>query len=280
MGAVDGALRRGDHEPLGSITSLFLINSFSPDGSVYVAVNPPSWTLCSELLFYMLFPVIITLLRRIPANWLWTSASVMVLCMVGVQLITLYLIPATPASALTPISETQFWFGYIFPVTRLFEFVLGSILALVVLSGKWIPMKMYQALLLCLAGYGVALVVPFVFSFVAAMVIPLSALICTSATEDMRGGNRFLRSAVMQWLGNISFGFYLCQGVVIFFGRILMGNATYSTPIAFLVVGGFFVAAILGGWALYALVEKPAMARWARPRRSKTTEGRQPALVT
>ncbi|TFB72540.1 acyltransferase [Cryobacterium glaciale] len=253
--------------PLGAISSLFLLNSYSPDGSVYVAVNPPSWTLCSELLFYLLFPLIINLLRRIPPRRLWAWAGVMVLCMAGVQLVTLYLIPATPVSALTPISVTQFWFGYIFPPPRLFEFIFGSILALIVMSGRWIPLKMYQALLLCLVGYGVAQVVPFVYSFTLAMIIPIGALVCTSAAADLRGGNAFLASRVMQWLGNTSFGFYLCQGVVIFFGRILLGNETYSTPIALLVVVGFFGATLLGGWGLYALVEKPAMDRWARPRR-------------
>ncbi|TFB93953.1 acyltransferase [Cryobacterium sp. TMT1-3] len=255
--------------PVASITSFFLVNSYSPDESVYVAVNPPAWTLCSELLFYLLFPFIMHLLRQIPRNWLWGWAGVMGLCMVVVQLITLYLIPDTPVSALTPVSATQFWFGYIFPPTRLFEFVLGSILALIVLSGRWIPMKTYQALILCAAGYGIALTVPFVWSFNVAMIIPISALICTVATADMRGANRFLGSRIMLWLGNISFGFYLCQGIVIFYGRILMGNATYPTPVAFLMIVGFLIAAILGGWALYALVEKPAMDRWARPRRKE-----------
>jgi hypothetical protein len=51
---------------------------------------------------------------------LWWWAGGMVAGMVGVQLITLYLIPSTPKSPITPVSVTQFWFGYIFPVPRMF----------------------------------------------------------------------------------------------------------------------------------------------------------------
>jgi peptidoglycan/LPS O-acetylase OafA/YrhL len=99
-----------------------------------------------------------------------------------------------------------------------------------------------------------------------ATIIPVAAIICTVATRDIAGHTSFLASKPMVWLGNISFGFYLCQGVVIFYGRILLGNEVYPTPVALLVVAGFFVATLLGGWALYALVEKPVMDRWARPR--------------
>jgi peptidoglycan/LPS O-acetylase OafA/YrhL len=263
--------------PLGWASNLFLVNSFIPDGAVYVAVNPPSWTLNSELLFYMLFPLLIVPLRKIPGNRLWLWAGIMVAAMVVMQLLTTYLIPVTPVSPLTPISVTQFWFGYIFPPSRLFEFILGSILALIVLSGRWVPLKMWQTLLICAAGYSLSMVVPFVYSFNVATIGPVAAIICTVASTDLAGKPGFLGSKPMVWLGNISFGFYLCQGVVIFYGRILLGDQVYETPVALLIVVGFFIATLLGGWALYALVEKPVMDRWARPRRKALSETGAPA---
>jgi peptidoglycan/LPS O-acetylase OafA/YrhL len=111
------------------------------------------------------------------------------------------------------------------------------------------------------------MVVPFAYSFNVATIIPVVAIICTVASMDIAGRTGFLGSKPMVWLGNISFGFYLCQGVVIFSGRILLGDQLYSTPMALLVIAGFFVATLLGGWALYALVEKPVMDKWSRPRR-------------
>lgn len=71
----------------------------------------------------------------------------------------------------------------------------------------------------------------------------------------------------MQWLGDTSFGFCLCQGVVIFWVRQMMHNATFTTPVALLYIVGFFGLTLLGGWALYSLVKKPMMDRFARPRR-------------
>ncbi len=235
----------------------------------YVAVNPPSWTLCSELLFYLLFPFIFGLVQRIPARQLWLWAAIMVGGVLAIALITQFLIPDTPKSAITPVSTMQLWFGYIFPVPRLFEFVLGSILARLVLEGVRVRLNLPLALVLCLAGYGLANVVPFTFSFTAAMIVPLALLIMVAAGRDADGKQTVLASRPMQWLGDTSFGFYLCQGVTIFYARIAMGNGTYSTPVAIAVVVGLFFLTLGGGWALHSLVEMPAMRRWAR---KKTAE--------
>lgn len=252
--------------PLGWIPNIFLLHSFFPQGDVYVSVNPPSWTLCSELLFYLLFPVLMIGLRKIPPARLWWWAGGMVVAMIGVQVINLLLIPDSPKSPITPVSVTQFWFGYIFPVPRLFEFVLGSILALAIAAGRWVPIKVWHALVLCAAGYAAALFLPFVWGFSVATVIGVTALIGAVAVADLQGSSRFLATRTMRWLGDVSFGFYLCQGVVVFYGRTLTGGHTYGTPVALLVVAGFLGATVLAGWALFALVERPVMDRWARPR--------------
>lgn len=252
--------------PLGWLPNIFLLHSFFPQGDVYVGVNPPSWTLCSELLFYLMFPWLIAGLRKIAPARLWWWAGGMVAAMVGVQLVNLFLISDSPKSPITPISVTQFWFGYIFPVPRMFEFVLGSLLALIIAAGRWVPIAIWQALVLCVAGYTAALFLPFVWGFSVATVVGIGALIGAAAVADIEGRNRFLASRAMRWLGEISFGFYLCQGVVVFYGRVLTGEHTYSTPVAILVVLAFLVATLLAGWALFALVERPMMNRWARPK--------------
>jgi hypothetical protein len=78
-------------------------------------------------------------------------------------------------------------------------------------------------------------------------------------------------------LGEISFGFYICQGVVIFYGRTLFGPDPLSTPAAVLVTIALFIATLLAGWGLYSLVERPMMRRWARPRRTIHKASAQPA---
>jgi peptidoglycan/LPS O-acetylase OafA/YrhL len=259
------------------LPNIFLLHGFFPSPDTYVSVNPPSWTLCCELLFYAAFPFLIGPIRRIAERRLWLWAAIMVLGMVAVQLVTQFVIQDQPRSPITPISVQQFWFGYIFPVPRLFEFVLGIVLARIVLSGRWLPISVVQAAILCVVGYGVALVVPFLYGFVVATILPVSALICAAAVADTKatkGTKTLLGGAVMYRLGEISFGFYLCQGVTIFYVRRLLGQPEgFSTPMAVLLVIGFFAVTLLGGWLLFTRIEDPIMRRWSRSRK------RQPVVA-
>ncbi|MFC8845625.1 MULTISPECIES: acyltransferase family protein [unclassified Micromonospora] len=255
-------------EPRSWLPNIFLLHSFFPQPETYVGVNPPSWTLCCELLFYVLFPFLLRPVQRIRQSRLWFWAGVMVAGMVAVQLVTQFIIPDEPRSPITPVSVQQFWFGYIFPPSRLFEFVLGIVLARIVISGRWLPISIGQAAGLSVVGYVVALFVPFLYGFNVATIIPVAALICAAAAADAAGRPTVLSTPRMQWLGEISFGFYLCQGVVIFYGRQLIGAPDgFGTPMALLVTLGFFVATLIGGWLLYSRIEHPVMRRWSRPRR-------------
>ncbi|MBZ9594571.1 MULTISPECIES: acyltransferase family protein [Streptomyces] len=250
------------------LPNLFLIHTWWPQPTVNLSVNPPSWSLGSELLFYMLFPALIVPIRRLrgrTALWGWSAA--MIAGMVAVQLIATYFVPDTPKSTITPISGMQFWFGYLLPAGRLFEFVLGILLARIVLAGLW-PRRVGFGLSLVLTalGYAAALVAPFQYGFVVATIIPVAALIGATAQADVQGRTTFLRSRPMVWLGEVSFGFYLVQGVTIFYLRSLLGEHTYSVPVALLVIAGFFAASLLGGWLLYRFVEMPAMRRFGRAR--------------
>lgn len=115
-------------------------------------------------------------------------------------------------------------------------------------------------------GYAAALVVPFQYGFVVATIIPVAALIGATAQADVEGRHTFLRSRPMVWLGEVSFGFYLVQGVAIFYLRSLLGEHTYSVPVALLAIAGFFCTPLLDGWVLLRFVEVPAMRRFGRSR--------------
>ncbi|MEE4494047.1 acyltransferase family protein [Streptomyces sp. BE230] len=254
------------------LPNLLLIHTFFPQPGINLSISPPSWSLGSELLFYMLFPLLIVPIRKIAEKRLWTWSGLMILGMVGVQLITQFLIPATPKSAITPISDMQFWFGYLFPPGRVFEFVLGILLARIVASGRWPrAIGMRVSLVLTVIGYGAALLLPFQYGFVVATIIPVSALVCSVAAADVAGRETRLKGRVMQFLGEVSFGFYLVQGVTIFYLRSLLGESTYSVPAAILLIIGFLAASLLGGWLLYRYVEMPAMRRWSRSRKQAPT---------
>jgi peptidoglycan/LPS O-acetylase OafA/YrhL len=252
------------------LPNIFLLHSFFPQADTYVSVNPPSWTLCCELLFYLLFPLIVVPIRRIADNRLWLWAAIMVAGTVAVALVTQYVVPSTPKSPITPVSVTQFWTGYIFPPSRLFEFVFGMLLARLVIAGRAPRIRPLAAAGLVVAGYAAALVAPFVYGFEAITMVPIGLVIVAFASADTRGERTGLRSRTAVWLGEISFGFYISQGVVVFYGRRLLGAAAFAGPVAVLVVIGIFAATVTSGWLLYTFVERPIMRRWSRKRTPRT----------
>ncbi|MFD5589819.1 acyltransferase family protein [Streptomyces griseorubiginosus] len=249
------------------LPNLFLVNSWINDFSTQMSVNAPSWSLCAELLFYLSFPLLLLGVRRIRVERLWWWAGATVAATVGVGLVTVYLLPDTPRNAYIPLSPTQNWFNYTFPPMRMFEFVLGMLLARLVIANRWPQIRAVWVVALLAAGYAAATYVPAPFNMVATTIVPFGVTIATIADADVRGIRTRLAGRAMVWLGNVSFGFYLCQGVVLFWGRqAVLGNATYSTPVAVLVMLGMFAATLLAGWLLYACVETPAMKYWGRAR--------------
>ncbi|MFE8942355.1 acyltransferase family protein [Streptomyces sp. NPDC007872] len=254
------------------LPNLLLIHTFFPQPLVNLSLNPPSWSLGSELLFYLLFPLLIVPIRKIRGAALWFWAAVMVAGTVAVQLVSTHLVPATPKSAITPISDMQFWFGYLFPPGRLFEFVLGAILARIVLAGRW-PRRfgIVPSLVLVAAGYAATFWVPFQYTFVTATLVPIGMLIAAVADSDARSRSTWLSKRPVVWLGEVSFGFYLVQGVTIFYLRTLLGDEPFGTPVALLVIALFFAVSLLAGWLLYQYVEMPAMRRFSRSRKPAAT---------
>ncbi|WP_328379072.1 acyltransferase [Streptomyces sp. NBC_00440] len=270
MWALAMVLFAGAMTPVSAwLPNFFLLHSWFPQHGTYISVNPPSWSLCSELLFYLLFPFLIRPVLRIRERFLWVWAGAMAGGMLAVQLVTDFLVPQQPEGPEGfGISVAQFWFGYNFPPVRMFEFVLGMILARLVLSGAFTRIRILPAALLCVVGYAVAMVVPFLYGLNLATIVPVSLLICAVARADIERRPTVLRGRTMQWLGTVSFGFYLAQYVVMYFGRTaLMDERLFDPFPGTLVLIGFFFATLLVGWLLLMCVERPVMRRWARPDR-------------
>ncbi|MFE0042346.1 acyltransferase family protein [Streptomyces albireticuli] len=251
-------------------SNLALVNSWYPRLDINLGANPPSWSLCSELLFYLLFPFALRPVLRIAERRLWMWAWLMVAGTVAVALVGAYLVTDTPRPALLPVSPTQFWFGYFFPPLRMFEFVLGMLLARIVVAGRWPRIGIVPAVLLVAASYAATMVLPFQFGLVAATVLPVGALISAVATADVRGTRTLMRGRTMQWLGEVSFGFYLCQAIVLFYGRTLLDEDQWGFGPAggALALLGACLLSLLAGWLLMVCVERPAMRRWSGTRRA------------
>lgn len=250
------------------IPNFFLLQGYFPQVDTMFGVNSPSWSLCCEMLFYLLFPFLLRPVRRIPERLLWACAAACVAGALGVELLAHYVVGGEVFPGF-PVSLTQVWIGYVFPPSRLFEFVLGMLLVRIILSGRRVPVGLVPAAGLFAVAYVIATYsVPFLFSLFVVTLVPVAAIIYAAAVADVSGRRTLLSGPRMRWLGDISFGFFICQGVVVFYGRRLIGaEEGFSTPVALLVSAGFLLATLAGGWLLYTFVETPIMRRWSRPRR-------------
>jgi peptidoglycan/LPS O-acetylase OafA/YrhL len=250
------------------LANLLLIQSWSPDWMVRTALNGPAWSLSCEVLFYLLFPLFFLLIKRIRPERLWAWFSgVAALTVIAVPVVGSTLVPhANPVPGMG-LSLEQFWFLVHFPPTRALEFVLGMILARIVISGRRLPLSLGGATAWTVAAYALTPLFPEAFATNAVMLVPIALLIAQMAVADTQKRRSWLSGRVMVKLGEISFAFYLVHQLVLQFGDYWLGNRTYSTSVGIAVVLLMFSVALGLSYLLFTYVEDPIMRKWSRPRK-------------
>ncbi|MGW6270615.1 acyltransferase family protein [Streptomyces sp. NPDC055060] len=252
-----------------SLPNLLLLQPWSADPRVHFGVNSPSWSLGAEVFFYLLFPLLIGLVRRIGPGALRGWALAMGGGVIAVQLVAQFVLTTGAAPYDAPVTGWQFWFGYAFPPARLFEFTLGLLLARLLREGLLPRVGVPSAALGLAAGYALATAVPWLNALTALMIVPVAALICAVAARDVEGVPTVLRGRTLRRLGEVSFGFYLVHYVVIHWVRVeLMDGRLLGTAAGAALICGLFVASLAAGALLMVAVERPAVRRWSRPRRA------------
>ena len=90
--------------------NIFLLHTWTSDPRVYFAFNAPSWTLCPELLMYLLFPVVLSLAR-------WPFRLILGSLIFGYA--SSWLVYQSHPAALG-------WSCLMFPPSRLADFAIGA----------------------------------------------------------------------------------------------------------------------------------------------------------
>ncbi|HEU5332602.1 MAG TPA: acyltransferase [Actinocrinis sp.] len=252
------------------LPNILLLHAWSPDYHVSFSVNIPSWSLSCELLFYVCFPVLLRLIKKIDAKHLWSWVIGLVALDFAVPVVAYATLPNAPQAPGFPVGLTQNWLVYQFPPVRMIEFVVGMLMARIVLSDKWINVRILPALALFAGAYTIGLNVPYLYSLAAVMLIPIALLVAAVAVADLRGTTSVLRGRVMTHLGDVSFAFYLTQAIVLMYGtRFLNPHKPYDivAGLALCLFEGVVVMAL--AQAIHAWVEMPMMRRFSRPRGSR-----------
>lgn len=241
------------------LANLFLVQTllpweFSVDGG-----NGVAWSLVCEMVFYLLFPVIYPLVLRIPGERL-VLAAVGVVALAWLLPLGFLALPGAPVGSPigADLSLPQLGFAYFWPLSRLPEFVLGMVIARLAACrpGASIGILPATGLLAVFVVVG-QLTLPDIFLTSAITVIPLGILIHATATADLRERRSFLRRPFVEFLGKISYAFYLLHFTVL---MVLYFFLPASWP-NLLVLVLAFVVGHLAAWGLFAFVERPFM-RW------------------
>ncbi|WP_412541466.1 acyltransferase [Longispora sp. K20-0274] len=216
------------------------------------SLNPVSWSLACEALFYALFPALFWLVRRLGPRGAWWVAGV-----------------SLAATVTVPFLVTDHLTRY-FPLVRLPEFALGVALACLVRAGRWAGPGMGVALVVLAAGYALTAWVPDQFRFAACTVPGFALVITAAAGGDLTGARSVWRHPVAVRLGELSFAFYMIHILVIRTGEALFASHPRLGSVAgAAVAAAAFAVALALSWALYAGVECPSrrllLTPWRRP---------------
>ncbi|MEU0638685.1 acyltransferase [Streptomyces albidoflavus] len=249
------------------LPNLLLLQTWIPDYHTYLSINPPSWSLSCEIFFYLCFPLLNRWLSTVRPERLWALAGSLVVAITAIPGLGYLLLPDGTMSNGFPVSEVQYWAVYMLPPVRVLDFLLGMVMARILMSGRWIGLGLLPACALVAVGYALANTTPWLFGLNAAALIPFALLIPAVAATDLSGGRSPFRGRVMVWLGEVSFAFYIVHNVVLVHVRSLIGETRQ-----FGLAGGigvmilYFAVCMAFAWLLHKGVEMPMMRRFAASR--------------
>lgn len=197
--------------PLTAMANLFYLQSWFPDRNIYFSLNSPSWSLSNEVFFYFLFYFFV---------YLSTKVLAFILGLLVISLISLNILISNFDTAIN-----VHWIFYIFPVSRLVEFLIGILIHQAWLTKQWKLGNLHGAFsyiliagaMICANAVSEGLkyslfFIPFLIYF---FICNLDARIFTS---------KILSSKIMILFGESSFAFYLLHGLVINYFDLIPSN--------------------------------------------------------
>lgn len=191
---------------------VFMVQDWSSAPADYFAINGVCWSLSCEAFFYLCFPLIIAAVIRLSGAQRRCALLGVATCALAVQL---------GIHSLDVNHGAPFWFMYVFPPTRLLEFVIGILIALEFRAGTRVRTGLLPVSILAVGTYIAAGFVPVYAMWVAIMLVPWMLLIWVAGSRDAGGHRSWLRWRPLVHLGEISYAFYLThQLVIVAEGRI------------------------------------------------------------
>jgi peptidoglycan/LPS O-acetylase OafA/YrhL len=193
-----------------AISNELLLQSWIPLKNYYFSFNPLSWYLSVQVFFYFIFPFLIFLLHKTG----FKKAFILFLLIETIIVISTFFMP-----------EKYFHrFYYIFPLTRLLDFVVGIFLCHIYtifrnkLDYSQLKAFLFEVLsvaLLSIFVVGAKNVSEF-YTYSIYYWIPIIILIFVFAIFNKRGGiSLLLTNKYLVFMGNVSFSFFMIHILII-----------------------------------------------------------------
>ncbi|WP_159879747.1 acyltransferase [Plantibacter sp. T3] len=242
----------GDGVSPWDLLSATLLQAWVPSESAYFASSAVFWTLSVETFFYLVFPALILLVRRLTVPGLWCAMA----GLVGSVVIVAFLV--------NPVERGTFgnWISSVFPPTRLLEFIIGMVLARLLISGALPRIALWLGCLVAATAFVVAAFVPVAFMSAAVTILPLQILLVAAAQADLNRTPSLLRGRIAVLLGDWSYSFYLthltCISVVVSLVERLVGDREQWDGLGLVgVIVACLIVSIGVAAALHYIVERP-----------------------
>ncbi|GAA4109354.1 acyltransferase [Aquimarina addita] len=229
------------------MSTIFMVQSVIPVSDYYFSFNGVSWSISTELFFYIGFPLITAVLikqRFIKRTLIAVTTLIIILAILLIGY------------------ENAYYWLYISPVLRIADFTMGIGLFLLI-KGRSFQLSIdeatkweYRALLVFLLFLILQPYVHANFKLGVYYWIPIGIII--SVFSNVQGKiTMFLSKPVWEMLGHISFSFYLLHHSYIkYYQHYMMPNIDPKwTGIVILII---ILISILTSYVTYRFIEEPA----------------------
>ncbi|MNG63405.1 Acyltransferase family protein [compost metagenome] len=240
-------------------SNLFLLNTWVDDVRYFFVGNRPSWSLCIEAMFYLSFPFLFRIMKVIPEKFDLLGLTVVTAASLLVQTYIYLWVEPNQMMKAFPISQQHFWVSYIFPPSRIFEFLAGMFAARLLMNGRALVLTKTASFALLAVAYIGAMYLPYQFSMSVVFIIPVCLLIISMAGDDLKNRNTLLNTKTSVWLGEISYSFYMVHFLVLFYFLNLTAGRKFNLPEGIALIAVALVLSVSCASFLYSYFEVPMM---------------------
>ncbi len=212
------------------VANALLFHGWIPSWPWYFSYNAPSWSISTELFFYIAFPVLIFKWNR---SWWWKWLGSIILVMALIKLGSILQLPTLSQNDEPSLHGLL----YINPLARLFEFITGMVAYSAFQRCQLVSHKLSDVVFTLLETLVVTLAVYSIFTHTSLMILA-----------------PYFQGAGIQWLVHTSDVLIFPLVIIVFaFGRgwlssffgspplVLLGEISFSVYLVHLTVFNFYV---------------------------------------